>query len=81
MGSKNKVDHSQMNELRKDLRTSHFHMGNNATSYVSHAGGTMVEHPITTDQIHKMGANRQNERDRMRKANFKLPYTQDIKTE
>ena len=59
----------------------HYHMGNEAISYISHAGNTMVEHPITTDQIHKAGAQMVLQKENMRKANFKLPYTQDNKTE
>ena len=78
---RDKVDQSTMKELQKDLRMHHFNMGNTAISYVSHAGNTMVEHPITTDQIHKQGAQMVLQKENMRKANFKLPYTQDNKTE
>jgi hypothetical protein len=34
-----------------------------------------VEHPITTDMIHKSGISRKNQTESMRMANFKLPYT------
>ena len=41
----------------------------------------MIEHPITPDGMYKVEANRKNQIDKMRKANFKLPYQKDLQTE
>jgi hypothetical protein len=58
VGKREKVDPNHMKELQKDLRMHHYTMGNTKPTYVSHAGNTMVEHPITTDMIHKSGISR-----------------------
>lgn len=41
----------------------------------------MGEHKITEDDIVNSGAHMQIQKDRMRKANFKLPYTNNMNTE
>ena len=41
----------------------------------------MIQHPITIDDIRNSGSNMQQQKDRMRKANFSIPYTQDRHTE
>ena len=57
-----------------DAKKSHMLMGNNPVSYVS--SGKLASHPAEDRSIH--GAFLQQQKDRMRKANFKLPYTQNM---
>lgn len=56
-------------------------MGNNVTDYQSSVQGAMIRHPITTEAIYKSDAHLKNQKERMRKANFKLPYTQSKELE
>ena len=49
---------SNLDELKKDIRKSHFTMGGDLTNYVSHAGNTMIEHPITAEGTVKNTQNR-----------------------
>lgn len=41
----------------------------------------MIQHNITSDDVDASGAHMKSQKDRMRKANFKLPYTQSMATE
>jgi len=41
----------------------------------------MIQHNITSDDVDASGAHMKMQKDRMRKANFKLPYTQSKHTE
>lgn len=47
-----------LDELKKDIRKSHFTMGGDLINYVSHAGNTMIEHPITAEGTVKNTQNR-----------------------
>ena len=51
-------------------------MGNNPVSYVS--SGKLAVHSIHAEDRSIHGAFLQQQKDRMRKANFKLPYTQNM---
>lgn len=60
---------------------SHFNLGNEKTLYKSQASHTMVEHSITTKNVHDIETNRRQQRNNMRKANFKIPYQRCMDTE
>ena len=42
-----KSEMQQYKDLKKDIGSSHFNLGNNPTNYVSSKAGSMIEHPIT----------------------------------
>lgn len=42
---------ADMIDMNKDTRKSHFQFGNAETDYVSHAEGTLVQHPITSENM------------------------------
>ena len=50
--------------------------GNNPVTYGT--SGKLMEHSIHQDDRNQNGAYLQQQKDRMRKANFKLPYTQNM---
>ena len=61
-----------MMDLKNDANKSHLTMGNAITSYVSQAGEHLIQHPITSEQLHQGVADRKGQVDKMRTANFKL---------
>ena len=69
-------EHQKLTELKNDVRRTHFHMGNNVTDYASSGKQAMIEHPITANAIQLNDAHLRTQKDRMRRANFQLPYTQ-----
>ena len=65
----------ELNAARKaEARSTTFNLGNTKTTYISQAN-SMGEHKITEDDVVNSGQNLQLQKERMRKANFKLPYT------
>lgn len=48
-----KQDNENLDILKKDIRKTHFNLGGDKINYVSHAGNTMVEHPITAEATTK----------------------------
>jgi hypothetical protein len=60
-------------DIKKEVRKTHFILGNNQPTYVSHSGGTLVEFPITKEQVLQTEKSKQDQIDRNRKANFTLP--------
>lgn len=60
-------------DIKTEVHKTHFNLGTSKLDYVSYAGGTMVEHPITTEQVIQEGNNRAKAIEQMRNANFKLP--------
>ena len=66
--------------MKKDVRATHFNLGNTKTSYISHAGNTMIEPPITQESVIAAELKRKDQIDRMRKANFRLPNQRELIT-
>ena len=44
--------------MKAEVRKSHFHLGNNEVQYVSTAGNTLVEYPITKEEVREKTQNR-----------------------
>lgn len=59
-------------DLKSDANKSHLTMGNAVTSYVSQAGEHLIQHPITSEQLHQGAADRRIQVEKMRAANFKI---------
>ena len=38
-------------ELQHEVRKSHFQLGSEKTNFVSQAGGSLVHHPITKEEV------------------------------
>ena len=58
MRNEKKKDIQNLDELKKDIRKTHFNLGGDQINYVSHAGNTMIEHPITVEDTTKNSQNR-----------------------
>ena len=67
-------------DLKTEVQKTHFNLGSSKLDYVSYAGGTMVEHPITPGMVIETDKNRKAAIEQMRTANFKLPNQQVLKT-
>mmetsp|Transcript_7755 Transcript_7755/g.13011 ORF Transcript_7755/g.13011 Transcript_7755/m.13011 type:complete len:176 (-) Transcript_7755:777-1304(-) len=68
-------------DIKKDTRKTHFQLGNSQPNYLSHAGNTLVEHLITKESVMQTELNRNNQINKMRQANFKLPYQKNMNIE
>ena len=60
-------------DLKTEVQKTHFNLGSSKLDYVSYAGGTMVEHPITSGMVLDNDKNRKAAIEQMRTANFKIP--------
>ena len=58
MQNQKKQEIQNLDELKKDIRKSHFNLGGDQVNYVSQAGNTMIEHPITAEATTKNSQNR-----------------------
>ena len=67
-------------DLKKDVRSAHFNLGNVQTAYKSTAK-SMGTHEVTCEDVYKHNSYMKNRKDAMRKTNFKMPYIQDQSTE
>ena len=67
-------------DMKAEVQKTHFNLGTSKLDYVSYAGGTMIEHPITKEEVHNNLKNRKMAIEQMRNANFKLPTQQVLKT-
>jgi hypothetical protein len=65
---------------RAEIQKTHFNLGTTKLDYVSYAGGTMIEHPITKESLIETDKNRKQAIDQMRTANFKIPNQQNLAT-
>lgn len=45
-------------DMKTEVQKTHFNLGNNKLDYVSYAGGTMIEHPISKEDVIRTGKNR-----------------------
>lgn len=60
-------------DIKTEVQKTHFNLGSSKLDYVSYAGGTMIEHPITKEQVIETDKNRKLAIEQMRNANFKIP--------
>ena len=67
-------------DLKTEVQKTHYNLGTNKLDYVSYAGGTMIEHPISKEDVLKTDKNRKAAIEQMRVANFKIPTEQILKT-
>jgi hypothetical protein len=73
-------DNLKQAEQRTALRTSNFSMGNTQLQYKTMAD-QLAPHVITSDDIVNKHRQMAQKREAMRRANFKMPYVQDMRTE
>ena len=69
-----------LKEMKREIQKTHFSLGTNETDYVTNTGHTLVEHPITKEDVLINGKNRLKAIEQMRNANFKLPNENILKT-
>ena len=67
-------------DMKTEVQKTHFNLGTNKLDYVSYAGGTMIEHPISKEDVIRTDKNRKAAIEQMRVANFKIPTEQILKT-
>lgn len=68
-------------DLKAEVRKTHFQLGSTSPNYVSHTVGTLIEHPISKEQVLESEKNKHAQLEKNRKANFKLPNQKYIQTE
>lgn len=56
----------------KEVRKTHFHLGNATVNYVSEAGNNLKNHIITKESIYQVKDHRKESVTKNRQANFKL---------
>ena len=73
----------EQEDLKKDVRSAHFNLGNVTTAYNSTAKSMqgVGTHEVTCEDVYKHNSYMKNRKDAMRKTNFKMPYIQDHSTE
>lgn len=66
--------------MKTEVQKTHFNLGTSKLDYVSYAGGTMIEHPITKEAVIANDKNRRKAIEDMRNANFRIPTEQVLRT-
>lgn len=66
-------ERQQLDEIKHDVRNSHFKFGDELTKYLSTAK-SMGSHNVTSDDVVARLTHMKQRKEQMRRANFKMPY-------